>query len=118
MSRVTRTPEQTAAIESWRVRYETDPLVTFVQIAESAGVSPQLARWYANARGWYRPPELHKVALQLASRRGSEARWAGRVTAPHPAHRPPSAPASVWDWGSMHVVVTSRGKHRRIEVPT
>jgi hypothetical protein len=127
VSRVTRTPEQTAAIESWRVRYETDPLVTYKQIGAEAGVSEHLVRSYANAAGWCRAPEVHAAMLRLASSRGNAARWANyeasspasvlrdkrRASATPPL---PVAPASVWDWGSMHAVVTSRGQHRRIEV--
>lgn len=127
MSRTTRTPEQTALIESWRVRYETDPTVTYKMVGAEAGVSEHLVRSYANSAGWCRPPEVHARMLQLASRRGNEARWAESLTGTsrstlmrqkraQEASRPPVAPSSVFDYGSGWATVTRRGKHQRIEV--
>jgi hypothetical protein len=127
MSRTTRTPEQTAAIESWRIRYETDHTVTYRQIGADAGVSEHLARSYANSAGWCRSPEVHAATLALASRRGNEARWAGRLTGMSrssllrqqrqaQAKRPASAPASVWQFAVGLATTTARHGGRHIEV--
>ena len=126
MTRTTRTPEQTAVIESWRARYETDPTVTYKMIGADAGVSEHLVRSYANAAGWCRAPEVHAAMLRLASRRGNAARWANyEASSPASALRdkrraaatlPPVAPASVWDYCSQVAVITRRGQHQRIEV--
>lgn len=127
MTRTTRTPEQTAVIESWRVRYETDPTVTYKMIGADAGVSEHLVRSYANSAGWCRPPEVHAMMLQLASRRGNEARWAGKLTGMSrssllrkrqqaESQRPACAVSSVWQLALGRATTTARHGGRHIEV--
>jgi hypothetical protein len=120
VSRVTRTEEQTAAIESWRVRYETDPAVTYKQIGAEAGVSEHLVRSYANAAGWCRAPEVH-AAMLAAAERANAARWAGkpRKSAKENKHREyikPEAYPSIWHLARGVRVSTTRHGGQHIEV--
>ena len=95
-------------VDAWRDRWESDPAITYRQIAESAGITVATLRGYAGRHGWCRAPDVHAAMLQRAALAGLVARYGdGFLRKGEP---PPSASAipSVWDLGTGRRVTTDR----------
>lgn len=94
-------------IDAWRDRWESDPAVTYRQIAESAGVTVAALRGYAVRRGWCRSPEVHAEMLRRAAVAGLVARHGDSFLHRGMSPRHAAIP-SVWDLGTGRRVTTNR----------